>query len=80
MDSLLFQIATKDGGFQENMSCYHKIQNCTMRFDAVYHLLKIRKATKKHLIRVVYFDDQSKELVSTNALRLQFSSTGHGGI
>ena len=41
MDSLLFQIATKDGGFQENMSCYHKIQNCTMRFDAVYHLLKI---------------------------------------
>ena len=46
----------------------------------MYHLLKIRKATKKHLIRAVYFDDRGEELVSTNALRLQFSSTSHSGI
>ena len=48
----------------------------TLRCEAIFHLLKIKKFTKQHIIRIVYAN-KNNEIISTNALRLEFSSASH---
>ena len=50
-----------------------KSQRKIMRCEALFHFMKVKTFTKKHLIRVVYVDETGVE-VSTNALHLKFSS------
>lgn len=56
------------------------IAKYSMRYDAVYHLLDIRKSSKRCLLRVVYFDFECKEMISTNALKLEFPSASQEGM
>ena len=48
-------------------------RNVVMRCDAIFHLMKIKTFTKRHLIRIKYMNING-EFVSTNALRLKFPS------
>jgi hypothetical protein len=47
-------------------------QKASMRFDALYNLIAIKRFTKSHLFRVVYSDSKG-DLVSANALKLEYS-------
>ena len=44
-----------------------------IRCDALFHLIKIKNFTKKHLFRLVFIDENGVEVV-TNALGLEISS------
>ena len=47
-------------------------QKASMRYDAVYNLITVKRFTKNHLFRVIYSDSKG-ELVSANALKLEYS-------
>lgn len=47
-------------------------QRASMRYDAVYNLVTVKRFTKRHLFRVIYSDSKG-DLISANALRLEHS-------
>ena len=78
-NTMNFQDSTIQNNCEKQVIFSQNAAKSSMRYDAVYHLTDVRKFTKQHLLRVVYFNN-NKEMITANALKLEFSSSSHNAL